>query len=113
MQAAAEILTAPRAPGAQLPDLQQNYRFHFTLYRASRSDVLVPMVEALWLQYGAFLNLIIQQSAAAEIDEHVFHHALITAIEQGDRAAAQAALAQDIERSFHLIAPADPKETSS
>ena len=77
------------------------------------SDVLVPMVEALWLQYGAFLNLIIQQSAAAEIDEHVFHHALITAIEQGDRAAAQAALAQDIERSFHLIAPADPKETSS
>lgn len=31
-----------------------NYDFHFTIYRASGSSVLLPMIESLWLQAGPF-----------------------------------------------------------
>lgn len=31
-----------------------NHDFHFTLYRASGSSVLLPMIESLWLQAGPF-----------------------------------------------------------
>jgi DNA-binding GntR family transcriptional regulator len=69
----------------------------------SGSDVLLPMVEALWVQYGAYLNLIIKQEAARSVAEHVHHHAIIEALDRGDRVAAKQALGEDIERSFALI----------
>ncbi len=97
------LLNAPPAPGRDGPDLELNYRFHFTLYRCSGSEVLLPIVEALWLQYGAYLNLIINHSAAREIAQHDHHFEIIAALERGDRAAARAALTADIERSFRVL----------
>ena len=35
--------------------LQANRRFHFTLYEASESEVLMPLIESLWLQCGPAL----------------------------------------------------------
>ena len=35
--------------------LAVNTRFHFLIYRASGNDVLVPMIESLWLQYAPTL----------------------------------------------------------
>jgi len=35
--------------------LQANQKFHFTLYEASKSEVLVPLIESLWLQCGPTL----------------------------------------------------------
>ena len=102
-------LERPADPGQDGPDLVRNYNFHFMLYRLSGSDVLLPMVEALWVQYGAYLNLIIKQDAARQVAEHVHHLAIIKALEQGDREAAKRALAADIERSFALIASDNPK----
>jgi DNA-binding GntR family transcriptional regulator len=37
--------------------LDHNFRFHFRLYAASASTVLLPLIEALWLQVGPFLHL--------------------------------------------------------
>ncbi|SDL10987.1 GntR family transcriptional regulator [Aliiruegeria lutimaris] len=98
-----DILERPAAPDQTGPDLVRNYDFHFTLYRMSGSDVLLPMVEALWVQYGAYLNLIIHQEAASRVIEHEHHVAIIDALECGDRDAAMAALTDDIERSFALL----------
>jgi DNA-binding GntR family transcriptional regulator len=98
-----DVLDRPAAPGQTGPDLVRNYEFHFTLYRMSGSSVLLPMVEALWVQYGAYLNLIIRQEAALRVIEHEHHLAIIDALECGDRGAAKAALTQDIERSFALL----------
>lgn len=94
-------------PGAQKPgpDLRANYEFHFMLYRKSGSQVMLPLIEALWLQYGAYLNLIVRQETT--MDEHKYHHEIIDALRQGDRPAAHAALRTDIERSFNLIATED------
>ena len=98
-----QILVTPSGASHDGPDLVQNYNFHFTLYRLSGSEVLLPMVEALWLQYGAYLNLVINHEAAREIAEHQYHYEIIEALERGDAASAKAALAEDIERSFRVL----------
>lgn len=96
-------LASPSAPDSDRPDLLKNYRFHFQLYRHAGSEVLLPIVEALWVQYGAYLNLIIHHQAASEIEEDHHHLEIIAALEQGDRAAARGALCADIERSFNIL----------
>lgn len=42
---------------AILDCLAANQQFHFTLYRQSRSDVLMPLIESLWLQFGPTMYL--------------------------------------------------------
>jgi DNA-binding GntR family transcriptional regulator len=97
------VLARPKEGAEGLPDLIANHAFHFTLYRYSESEVLLPMVEALWLQYGAYLNLIINRPAAGQIREHDHHIGIIAALREGDRAAAHAALEADIGRSFGFL----------
>ena len=96
----------PAQPGA-LPDLVTNHDFHFTLYRIGGSEVLLPIVEALWLQYGAYLNLIINRPGVTKIEEHVHHFELMAALRAGDRHAAHAALRADITRSFNFLLPSE------
>jgi len=98
-----------RAFAGPSPDKAQatselNHAFHFRIYAAAGSAVLIPVVESLWLQSGPYVR------AAARIHEedghvHAVHHhwALIAALERRDRAAAVAALTADITNSFDLI----------
>ena len=97
------VLVTPSIGEQNGPDLVQNYNFHFGLYRHCGSEVLLPMVEALWVQYGTYLNLIIRHEAASETAEHKYHFEIIDALERGDRAKARAALVEDIERSFQIL----------
>jgi DNA-binding GntR family transcriptional regulator len=86
------------------PDLQANHDFHFTLYHRSNSAVMLPLIEALWLQYGAYLHLIIRHENALRVDEHEFHKGLIRALRRNDHDAALTALKNDIESSFNYLA---------
>jgi DNA-binding GntR family transcriptional regulator len=88
---------------AAMPDLVANHEFHFTLYRFSGSEVLLRLIESLWLQYGAYLNLIINRPQAGRIAEHAHHHEILAALRAGDRAAARRALEADITRSFRFL----------
>jgi len=97
------IQTSPDMPKIG-PNLQANHDFHFTLYRKSNSAVLLPLIEALWLQYGAYLHLIIRHENALRVDEHEFHKELIRALRDDNRDAALAALKNDIESSFNYLA---------
>ena len=102
----AELRSALHPPAKKKigsPDLVKNYRFHFQLYRHSQSEVLLPIVEALWVQYGAYLNLVIHHDAAGTVAEDKHHLEIIEALERRDKAAAKAALVADIERSFNLL----------
>lgn len=103
------LARVPDAPGHQ-PDLVANHDFHFTLYRVGGSEVLLPIVEALWLQYGAYLNLIINRPAASKIEEHVHHFELMEALRRKDRPAAHAALKADITRSFNFLLPQEKRD---
>lgn len=101
----AGILARAKDGPDNIPDLLANHDFHFTLYRLSGSEVLLPLIEALWLQYGAYLNLIIARPAAGRIAEHAHHHEIVAALRSGDRAAAHRALEADITRSFRFLIP--------
>lgn len=91
------------APADGTPDLERNYAFHMGLYRQSESTVILPLIEALWLQYGACLHLVMQHPEAQEIAQHTHHMELLDALRAGDRGAAQAALERDIGRSFRVL----------
>lgn len=85
------------------PDLQLNHRFHFALYKEAGSDIILPIVKALWLQYGAYLGRLVDDAAAADVVEHVFHEQIVDAVRRGDKPAAEHALSLDIDRSFELL----------
>jgi len=99
------ILNRAKDGPGQTPDLVANHAFHFALYRQSGSEVLLPLIEGLWLQYGAYLNLIINRPAAGQIAEHAHHHEIVAALRAGDRAAAHRALEADVSRSFKFLIP--------
>lgn len=95
---------APPAVDASAATADLNHAFHFAIYRAAGSGVLLPIVESLWVQSGP----VIRRAAAlfpaadrARATEH--HHAIIAAIRAGDAAAARNALGEDIGRAFTLV----------
>jgi len=81
-----------------------NQRFHFHVYQAARSPVLIPIVESLWLQSGAIIRKaahIHDQQGGLAATNH--HWALINALEMRDAEGAVQSLSDDISRSFDLI----------
>ena len=49
-----KLIEAVKSSGDRRLVLGFNYDFHFAIYRASNSSVLLPMIESLWLQAGPF-----------------------------------------------------------
>lgn len=78
-----------------------NHRFHFEIYGAGPSRVLVPLIESLWLQFGPFMRSVYGRlGTAALVDHHV--HAL-DAIAAGDAARLAEAIRADIMDGMDLI----------
>ncbi|WP_274627262.1 GntR family transcriptional regulator [Arvimicrobium flavum] len=92
-----------------------NHAFHFYIYRAADSAVLIPIVESLWLQSGPYVRAAARiHDQSRDLSATHFHWALIEALERGDQAAALEALTEDITRSFNLIrARLDAPETKA
>lgn len=81
-----------------------NQAFHFEIYRACGSAVLLPMIESLWLQSGPFTRAAVYAfSEAGARDAARFHHDILRALEAGDGKAARAALLADISRPFAYL----------
>ncbi len=81
-----------------------NHAFHFEIYRACGSAVLLPMIESLWLQSGPFTRAAIYAfSEAGAKDASRFHHDIVEALEAGNAASARAALIADISRPFAYL----------
>lgn len=91
------------APKSRRGIMEHNRNFHFTLYSQSGSEVLLPMVEALWVQHGIYLNLASSEEAKLEGGEDNYHYKIIKALRERDSEAAQAALKADIMRSYKLM----------
>ncbi|WP_319532703.1 GntR family transcriptional regulator [uncultured Cohaesibacter sp.] len=81
-----------------------NYQFHFTVYGAAGSDVLLPIVRSLWMQSGPFVRASALVYGRKPSMTAVHHHwALIDALAAGDADASVAALHNDITQSFNLL----------
>jgi DNA-binding GntR family transcriptional regulator len=83
--------------------LAANLAFHFRLYRACGSPVLMPIIESLWLQSGALVRTAVEAfKPDGAVSAFHFHNEIVDALERGDVSGAKLALSQDIGRAFDL-----------
>jgi len=81
-----------------------NQSFHFEIYRACGSSVLIPMIESLWLQSGPCIRVAIYAfSEAGEVDTAHYHRSIVAALAAQDGQAARDALVADISRPFAFL----------
>ena len=81
-----------------------NQSFHFEIYRACGSAVLIPMIESLWLQSGPCIRVAIYAfSEAGEVDTAHYHRSIVAALAAQDARAAREALVADISRPFAFL----------
>lgn len=83
------------AAGDELRGRHFNQQFHFTLYRSAGSAVLMPIIEALWLQAGPFIMNITQSTPGPYWDGR-YHEDLLSALRRRDSRAARRAIERDI-----------------
>jgi len=104
-----------RDDGTQVDrEVTLNHAFHFEIYRACGSPVLLPMIESLWLQSGPFTRAAIYAFCDAGANDAArHHHDIMRALEAGDAAAARAALVADISRPFAYLKDKLGKEAAA
>lgn len=82
--------------------LDANQRFHFALYRAGQSEVLMPLIEFLWLQCGP--TLYFSLGTANTPWTAVEHTKIIVGLTKRDSNLVRDALARDIRSTAtHLL----------
>lgn len=79
-----------------------NHRFHFEIYGANPSRVLVPMIESLWLQFGPFMRSVYGRLGTAVLVDHHVH--ALDALAARDAEALATAIRADIMDGMELIA---------
>jgi DNA-binding GntR family transcriptional regulator len=91
------------------PDLPRavelNKSFHFAVYEAAHSPILVEIIRALWLKAGPVINLDLRANPErlAKGDAIRFHANVRKAIAERDQGAAQAGIAADISGAAKVI----------
>ncbi|GAB3630503.1 GntR family transcriptional regulator [Pandoraea terrae] len=74
--------------------LSKNQEFHFTLYRAYPSEVLIPLIETLWLQAGPIMYFSL--SAPDTNWDASVHEEILAALAAKDPVAIRQAVEKDI-----------------
>ena len=93
--------SAPDLPRA----VELNKTFHFAVYEAAHSPILVEIIRALWLKAGPVINLDLRANPErlAKGDAIRFHADVRKAIAAGNGEAAQAGIAGDIRGAADFI----------
>nr|WP_246781107.1 GntR family transcriptional regulator [Rhizobium sp. BK602] len=112
--------------GRNVYDLMiRNQQFHFTIYRASGSEVLLQLIETLWLRFGPYMRMLSASveplMRSGEIDPAAPHVPIIEAVKAGDFGRARDGVIDDIRRTHEILrdycpAPQDeprPKKPAS
>jgi DNA-binding GntR family transcriptional regulator len=82
--------------------LAANTKFHFTIYHATRTHALVPLIEGLWMQVGPFLRFALTDMGISFAREH--HLDAVTALRARDANAARRAIEADLsDAADHLL----------
>lgn len=75
--------------------LTRNKDFHFAIYRAAQPEILLPIIEGLWMQTGPFQALSLSRQKALWRGHR--HTALLAALRRRDRKGAVAEVQGDIK----------------
>jgi DNA-binding GntR family transcriptional regulator len=78
--------------------LQRHREFHFSIYQVGSAEVLMPLIESVWLQFSPFLRLVIGHIG---VDYIVDRHAdALNALERQDHAALRFAVEADVREGL-------------
>jgi DNA-binding GntR family transcriptional regulator len=96
-------LAAAASAGAHGAYLQANWAFHSAIYRASRSQLLVSLIEPTWMRIGPYVGLMLpdRRSLISSLGNHLL---ALRALQQRDSANARKAIGQDIWESAEGLA---------
>ncbi len=96
------ILAVKAATGPG-PNIPLNREFHFAIYTASESRVLVPIIESLWLQFGPYLRWAAELIGTSEDPGDPHHSEILAAIAAHDPARARRAMMNDIATAVAIL----------
>lgn len=81
--------------------MRLNHAFHFHIYRASGSKVLLPLIDSLWLQFAPFMRTVYGRVGTSILVDQ--HKEAIRAVEQRDPQALRDAITGDITDGMGLL----------
>lgn len=81
--------------------MRLNHAFHFRIYSASNSQVVLPLVENVWLQFAPFMRTVYGRVGTSVVED--MHKEAIAAIRRGDAAGLEQAIARDIRDGMGII----------
>lgn len=85
-----------------------NHAFHFQLYHAAGSSVLLPIVESLWMQAGPYVRAAARlHSPMTDRSATLHHRGILSAIAAGDADRVSDELRADINQAFAILERAD------
>ena len=92
-----------QAPGRYL---RHHRAFHFGIYEAAESPLLLAMIENAWVQVGPYLNLLFDRSGVVGTPE-VHHREILAALRARDGEDAGSAAARDAQSAAFVLAGSD------
>ncbi|MEJ8473639.1 GntR family transcriptional regulator [Roseibium algae] len=81
--------------------MQLNHAFHFKIYSASNSLILMPLVESLWLQFAPFMRTVYGRVGTAHLVD--WHKEAIRAIRDSDPVSIKTAISSDIGDGMGIL----------
>jgi DNA-binding GntR family transcriptional regulator len=81
--------------------MQLNHAFHFELYSASNSRILLPLADSLWLQFAPFMRMVYGRVGTSNLVD--WHKEAIRAIRGKDAEALREAIAADIRDGMGML----------
>lgn len=82
--------------------LHSNRIFHFTLYRLAHSDILLDIIERLWLQSTPYFHHLYQLDKYKTANQQ--HHFILDSLKAGDHGGVVRGVRADIETGYRLLA---------
>jgi DNA-binding GntR family transcriptional regulator len=81
--------------------MRLNEEFHFELYRVSKSLVILPLIESLWMRMGPIIHIAIDRPEVTWNASQ--HHAALLALEQHNADGVRRAIEEDIHNSGYEL----------
>ncbi len=89
--------------------IRLNQQLHFAVYAACGNQVVLELIESLWLQVGPVINLDLRSGSRRLSDAPAApcHDRLVAALRQRDPVAARCALEDDLDSAAQVILAGD------
>jgi len=79
----------------------KNWEFHFTIYQASQSPIMLRLIESLWLQFGPFMRVVTGRLGTSYKVDH--HQMALEALKNKDAEAIRESILLDIQDGMERI----------